>query len=60
LRWAIGAPRPPVEQEAYEARVQGLHEGLGGVAFADAWGRGSAMRMEEIIDFALQSHEGGR
>ncbi|MGH2736063.1 MAG: tetratricopeptide repeat protein, partial [Actinomycetota bacterium] len=60
LRWAIGAPRPPVEQESYEARVEELHEGLGGVAFADAWGRGSAMRMEEIIDFALQAHEKGQ
>ena len=53
LRWAIGAPRPPVEQESYERRVDTVHEALGDAGFSEAWARGSAMRMEEIIDYAL-------
>ncbi|MGH2789673.1 MAG: tetratricopeptide repeat protein, partial [Actinomycetota bacterium] len=53
LRWAIGAPRPPVEQEAYERRVDAVHNVLGDALFSEAWARGSAMRMEEVIDYAL-------
>jgi len=53
LRWAIGAPRPPVEQEAYERRVDAVHGVLGDALFSEAWARGSAMRMEEVIDYAL-------
>ena len=53
LRWAIGAPRPPVEQEAYERRVDAVHKVLGDALFSEAWARGSAMRMEEVIDYAL-------
>jgi predicted ATPase/class 3 adenylate cyclase len=53
LRWAIGAPRPPVEQEAYEERVDAVHGALGDASFSEGWARGSAMRMEEIIDYAL-------
>jgi predicted ATPase/class 3 adenylate cyclase len=53
LRWAIGAPRPPVEQETYEQRVNAVHNVLGDAAFSEGWARGGAMRMEEIIDYAL-------
>ncbi|MGH2750234.1 MAG: ATP-binding protein [Actinomycetota bacterium] len=53
LRWAIGAPRPPVEQETYEQRVKAVHGALGDALFSGAWARGSGMRMEEIIDYAL-------
>ena len=53
LRWAIGAPRPPVEQKAYEDRVDAVHKVLGDALFSEAWARGSAMRVEEVIDYAL-------
>jgi predicted ATPase/class 3 adenylate cyclase len=53
LRWAIGAPRPPVEQETYEQHVDAVHNALGDAGFSEGWARGSAMRMEEIIDYAL-------
>ena len=54
LRWAIGAPRPPVEQEAYEGRVESVRESVGDALFGEAWAKGSGMRMEEIIDYALK------
>jgi predicted ATPase/class 3 adenylate cyclase len=53
LRWAIGAPRPPVEQETYQRRVDQVHKALGDAGFSEAWALGSAMRMEEVIDYAL-------
>jgi len=30
-----------------------VHNALGDAAFSEGWARGSAMRMEEIIDYAL-------
>ncbi|MGI8940713.1 MAG: ATP-binding protein [Actinomycetota bacterium] len=53
LRWAIGAPRPPIEQGAYEERVNAVHKALGDAGFSEGWARGSAMRMEEVIDYSL-------
>ncbi|HZK51472.1 MAG TPA: tetratricopeptide repeat protein [Actinomycetota bacterium] len=53
LRWAIGAPRPPVEQDTYQRRVDEVHNALGDAGFSECWARGSGMRMEEVIDYAL-------
>lgn len=53
LRLAIGARRPPLDQEGYERRVELARRGLGDGAFEDAWDEGSSMRTDRLIEFAL-------
>jgi len=53
LRASIGAPRPPVDEDAYRGAVARVRAALGDDAFAAAQSTGSALPLEAAINAAL-------
>ncbi|MBI3661212.1 tetratricopeptide repeat protein, partial [Candidatus Acetothermia bacterium] len=54
LRETIGAPIPVGERAEYERTVAAACTSLGEEAFARAWAKGTAMTLEQAIEYALQ------
>jgi tetratricopeptide (TPR) repeat protein len=50
LREAIGAPLPPIDRTAYDSALAASHTQLGDAAFADAWARGAARPLQEVVE----------
>jgi predicted ATPase len=49
LRDALGVPRPPGEQPAYEQQVTALRAGLSEQALAEAWAEGRRLTLEQAV-----------
>jgi tetratricopeptide (TPR) repeat protein len=45
--------RPPIQREPYQAGIEALRGALGEEAFSNAWEAGTAMTLEEAIQYAL-------
>jgi hypothetical protein len=56
LRRVIGAPRAPVYQPQYNARLTTLRNALDEEAFTAAWEAGRAMTWEEAVAYALDEN----
>jgi predicted ATPase/DNA-binding SARP family transcriptional activator len=53
IRQAIGAPIPPVEQQAYSEQIERTRCALGAGAFDAAWAAGQRLTTEQAISLAL-------
>ncbi len=53
LREAVGAPRPPLESDAYEKHLNEIRSRVTDAAFDSAWNDGKNMEMDQAVDFAL-------
>jgi tetratricopeptide (TPR) repeat protein len=58
LREETGTPLAPAERRIYEQRVTEARRRLDGSTFAAEWARGRAMKLEEVIAFALDEKGG--
>ncbi|MCW3051598.1 MAG: hypothetical protein JWN14_768, partial [Chthonomonadales bacterium] len=54
LRQQLGAPMPPNEREGYDRNIAQVHQALDEEAFSAAWAIGTAMTLEQAMDYALQ------
>jgi hypothetical protein len=52
LRNSIGSVIDPVDQLAYENELTSLHEELGEAQFSEAWDEGSALTLEQAVEYA--------
>ena len=53
LREAVGAPRAPLESDAYEKHLSRVRERIDDAAFESAWNDGRSMEMGQGVEFAL-------
>jgi predicted ATPase/class 3 adenylate cyclase len=53
LRKQIGAPAPPSERPRHEREVAAARAAIGDDAFERAWAEGSAMTLEQAMDYAV-------
>jgi non-specific serine/threonine protein kinase len=56
LREAIGCPLPPNAREEYDRALSDARKALDKEAFAQSWGEGRTMTMEEAIAYALENN----
>jgi hypothetical protein len=54
LRKVVGVARTPVDQQDYDACLEGAHSQLDDAAFATAWAEGSSMPFEQAVAYALE------
>lgn len=54
LREALGVPLPPEERRDYEQNIAAVRAALSEQAFCAEWEAGSALEMEEAVDYALE------
>jgi non-specific serine/threonine protein kinase len=57
LREEITSPRAPVDQKHYLELVTKARAGLSAEAFEQAWADGRMLPLEEVMTYAMQSHE---
>ena len=53
LREAIGAPLPPSDRREHQQRVAEARAGLADDVFTAAWDQGKAMRLQQVLEYAL-------
>jgi hypothetical protein len=55
LREPIGSVIDQIDQEAYESRIAKIKGKMESAAFNSCWATGSAMTMEDALDYAMGS-----
>jgi predicted ATPase/DNA-binding CsgD family transcriptional regulator len=57
-RTSLGYPRPPIDQASHAVSLRTVRRELGDTAFADYWGHGAKLSLDEAVSYAIRRSAG--